>query len=85
MALDSPVRLQIGWNSAAPYVVHVYFITMHLTQPARLFKHNKGRNAWDLLMADNGTVLLTQQAYWNSGCKILLFVNRGIRIDGGAE
>ena len=25
------------------------------------------------------------QAYWNSGCKILLFVNRGKRVDGRAE
>ena len=30
------------------------------TQPARLFQHNKGRNAWDLPMADN-TVLLTHE------------------------
>ena len=34
---------------------------MHHTQPARLFQHNKGRNAWDLPMADNGTVLLTHK------------------------
>ena len=55
---------------------------MHHTQPAILFQHNKGRNAWDLPMTDNGTVLRTRtQAYWNSGCKILLFVNRGKRVD----
>ena len=34
---------------------------MHNTQPARLFQHNKGRNAWDLPMAYNGTVLLTHK------------------------
>ena len=34
---------------------------MHNTQPARLFQHNKSRNARDLPMADNGTVLLTHK------------------------
>ena len=34
---------------------------MHNTQPARLLQHNKGSNAWDLPMADNGTVLLTHK------------------------
>ena len=58
---------------------------MHNTQPARLFQHNKGRNARDLPMADNGTVLLTHKQIGTQAVRFLLFVNRGKRADGGAE
>ena len=34
---------------------------MRNTLPAGLFQHYKGRNAWDLPMADNGYVLLTHK------------------------
>ena len=42
---------------------------MHNTQPARHFKHNKGHNAWDLPMADNGTVLLTHKHIGTQGVR----------------
>ena len=53
----------IGWVGFSSPLCStcITLITMHKTQPARLFQHNKGCNAWDLPMADNGTVLLTHK------------------------
>ena len=40
----------------------MYNIHHNTQHPAcNFFQHNKGRNAWDLPMADNGTVLLTHK------------------------
>ena len=65
------------------YMCNIHHNTQH---PAcKFFQHNEGRNAWDLPMADNSTVLLTHKHIGTRGCKILLFVNRGKRVDGGAE
>ena len=40
-------RLGLGFSSPL-YSTCITFITMHNTQPARLFQHNKSRNAWEI-------------------------------------
>ena len=55
--MATKIPSQIGWGFSIVRVKH----SLQYTPACIFFQHNKGRNAWDLPIADNGTVLLTHK------------------------